>query len=417
MAKEVDFGALKKDFPILFAKMPNGKPLVYLDSAATSQKPRKVINTISKVYRKYNANPHRGAYWIAEKATEEYDRSKVRVARLINASSIEEVVYTRNTTESINLVAQTWGDANIGKGDHILISEMEHHSNIVPWLMLAHRKGAVLDYIKLDDSMTVLDEASLDEQLEKRPKLVAITHCSNVLGTIVDVKQIARKAHQKGAKVLVDGAQSAPHMPIDVKDIDLDFFAFSAHKMLGPSGVGVLYAKRDVLESMPPFLGGGHMIRTVAFDGFTSNELPWKFEAGTANIEGAIGFGAAIDYLKRIGMARIREHEKQLTKYALERISEIGGVSTFGLPADRLEHRAGVISFEIRGVHPHDVATIFDSEGVAIRAGHHCAMPLVVNKLKMPGLARMSFYIYNDEHDIDVAMAAIKATKRKFKVS
>ncbi len=416
MKGTVDFDSIREDFPILGTKTTNDRPLVYLDSAATSQKPRKVINAVSRFYRTCNANPHRGSYKISEAATEAYEKSKKKAARLINAGAWEEIVYTRNTTESINLVAQTWADENIGKGDHILISEMEHHSNLVPWLMLAHRKGAVLDYIRLNGSRTGLDEGSMEEQMAKSPKLVSITQCSNVLGAIVDVKKVARRAHERGAKVLVDGAQSVPHMSVDVREIGADFLAFSAHKMLGPSGVGVLWGRRELLEQMPPFLGGGQMIRSVEFQDFTTTELPWKFEAGTANIEGAVGFGAALDYLRKIGMDRIREHDVMLTKYALEGMSRLKGVEAFGPGLDRLDSKAGVVSFEIAGAHPHDVATIFDGEGVAIRAGHHCAMPLVVQILGKPALARMSFYLYNNAQDVDAGIAAIEKVKRTFKL-
>lgn len=411
----LDVEKIRKDFPILGIKI-DGKPLVYLDSAATSQKPRKVINAISKYYKKYNANIHRGVYKIAEEATEEYEKSKKKVARFIGAKSYEEIVYTRNTTESINLVALTWADSNVQKGDHILISELEHHSNIVPWQILARKKGAVLDYMKLDKANAKLDPASVEDQLAKNPRIVSVTHCSNVLGTIVDVKDLAKKAHSRGAKVLVDGAQSVPHMKVDVNDIDADFFAFSGHKMLGPTGIGVLYGKKDILDGMPPMFGGGDMIKTVEHYTYTPNDLPWKFEAGTSNIEGGIVLGVAVDYLKKIGMDNIRDHEKTLTKYALDRLSSVPGVEVFGLPSNQIDWRGGVVPFEIKGVHPHDVATIFDSEGIAIRAGHHCAMPLVVEVLKRPAISRMSFYLYNTESEVDAAVSAIDKVKSTFKI-
>ena len=412
---EFDVDKIRKDFPIL-GLVQDGKPLVYLDSAATSQKPRKVISAISKYYKKYNANIHRGVYRISIKATEEYEKSKKKVAKFINAHSMEEVVYTRNATEAINLVALSWAEQNIKNGDHILLSELEHHSNIVPWQILAKRKGAVLDYMRLDSERAELDQASVDKELRKNPKLVAISHASNVLGTIVDVKSIVREAHAHGATVLVDAAQSVPHMPVDVRDIDCDFMAFSGHKMLGPTGIGVLYAKRELLESMSPALGGGDMIKSVGFDDYTPNDLPWKFEAGTPNIEGGIALGVAIDYLRSIGMQNIREHEKKLTRYALEQLAKQSGVVVFGPNAEDMEHRCGVISFEIDGVHPHDVASIFDSEGIAIRAGHHCAMPLVVDVLKRPAVSRMSFYLYNRQSDVDAAISAIGQVKRVFKI-
>jgi cysteine desulfurase / selenocysteine lyase len=408
-----DVDKIRSDFPILGTKM-NGKQLIYLDSAATSQKPKAVIDALDDYYKTYNANIHRGLYKISEKATEEYTNSKVKVAKFINANDFDEIIYTRNTTESINLVAIAWGNANLKKGDHILISEMEHHSNIVPWMLLAKRTGAILDYIKLDKSNSKLDMESLDRELEKRPKIVAITHVSNVLGTINDVKDITKKAHKKAAKVLIDAAQSVPHMKVDVKDIDCDFFAFSAHKMLGPTGIGVLHAKRAILESMDPFMSGGDMIKTVTYDSSTWNDLPWKFEAGTSNIADGIAFGYAIDYLSKLGMNNIREHEKRLTKYALEKLGQIKGVKVYGPGIKDLENRGGVIAFAIEGIHPHDVAQIFDSEGIAVRAGHHCAMPLVTQKLNQVALSRMSFYIYNKESEIDAAIQAIYKVKKVF---
>jgi cysteine desulfurase/selenocysteine lyase len=412
---ELDVNGIRRDFPIL-GTVQDGKPLVYLDSAATSQKPKKVIAAISRYYRKYNANIHRGVYKISIEASEAYEKSKTKVAKFINAGSMEEIIYTRNATESINLVALSWAEQNIRSGDHILLSELEHHSNIVPWQILAKRKGAVIDYIRLDSDMAELDAASVDRELKKNPKIVAITQASNVLGTIVDVKSIAKEAHARGAAVLVDAAQSVPHMPVDVRDIDCDFMAFSGHKMLGPTGIGVLYAKKRILEETSPALGGGDMIKTVGFETFVSNDLPWKFEAGTPNIEGGIALGVAVDYLKRIGMQNIRDHEKRLTKYALGQLAKQSGVSVFGPDADDIDHRCGVISFEIDGVHPHDVASIFDQEGIAIRAGHHCAMPLVVNVLKRPALSRMSFYLYNKQSDVDAAISAIGQVKRIFKI-
>lgn len=412
----IDAGEVRKDFPIL-SKMMNGKPLVYLDSAATSQKPRQVIEAIREYYEGYNANIHRGIYEMAEHATEAYTDSKVKLAEFLNAGSYQEIVYVRNTTEAINLVALTWGAENIHKGDHVLISEMEHHSNMVPWIMLAKKTGAVLDYIKLDSTHSRLDMDSFEEHLAKKPKLLAITHASNVLGTINDVKKLTAMAHDAGAKVLVDGAQSAPHMPVDLKSIGCDFFALSGHKMLAPTGIGALYAKREILEGMQPLFGGGDMIRTVSYHDYTPNDLPWKFEAGTSNIEGGIGLGAAIDYLNGIGMDSIRAHEKQVTKYALERLDEISGVTVFGLPLKNLDERAGVVSFAIDRVHPHDVASIFDSEGIAIRAGHHCAMPLVTRVLEEAAVSRMSFYIYNTEDDVDKAVDAIGKVKKVFNVA
>ena len=406
---------IRRDFPILNVKM-RGHDLIYLDSAATSQKPVQVIDSMYQYYANYNANIHRGIYELAELATDAYDVSKDKIAKFINANSMEEIVYVRNTTEAINLAALSWGDANIKEGDHILISEMEHHSNLVPWLLLAKRKNAVLDYVKLDETKTILDNASLEEELEKGPKILAISHSSNVLGTINDAKAITSLAHSHGAAVLIDGAQSAPHMPVDVRSIDCDFFAFSGHKMLGPTGIGVLYAKKDILNSMPPVIGGGDMIRTVEKYACTWNDLPWKFEAGTPNIEGGIGLSAAVDYLNRVGMNNIYAHEKDITEYALRRLSEISNVKVFGPGYDSMSNRAGVISFAIEGVHPHDIASIFDSMGVAIRAGHHCAMPLVTELMNEAAVARMSFYLYNKKEEVDKAIDAIAEVKRIFKV-
>ena len=405
----------RKDFPILKIRM-NGKRFVYLDSAATSQKPRQVLEAMDYYYRNYNANIHRGIYKIAEKATEEYIESKRKIAKFINANSIEEIVYVRNTTEAINLVALAWGDANVRKGDHILISEMEHHSNIIPWMLLAKRKGAILDYIKLDRATCRLDMESLDRMLEKKPKMVAVTQVSNVLGTINNIKEIIKRAHKKGAMVLIDGAQSAPHMMVDVRDLDCDFFAFSAHKMLGPTGIGALYAKKEILEEMEPLFGGGDMIRTVSYNSYTWNDLPWKFEAGTSDIAGGIGFGAAVDYINKLGISSIRKHEQILTKYALEELDDVKGITVYGPSRKRMEERAGVIAFNLEKVHPHDVAQIFDSEGIAIRAGHHCAMPLVTEKLKQPALSRISFYLYNNKSDVDSAVKALEKVRKIFKM-
>lgn len=409
-----DINAIQSDFPILKIKI-NGKRLVYLDSAATSQKPRQVLEAMDDYYKTYNANIHRGIYKIAEKATEAYVESKVKTAKFINAKYMEEIIYVRNTTEAINLVALTWGNANVGKGDHILISEMEHHSNIVPWMLLAKRKGAVLDYIKLDKGNSRLDISSLESMLKKKPKIVAITQVSNVLGTINNLKEIIRMAHKSGALVLVDGAQAVPHMKVDVKELDCDFFAFSAHKMLGPTGIGVLYAKKEILEKTEPLFGGGDMIRTVQYDSYSWNDLPWKFEAGTSDVAGGIGLGAAIDYLNSIGMGNIRNHEIRLTKYAMDKLSRVKGVHIYGLDSKHFNERAGVIAFSLEKIHPHDVAQIFDSEGIAIRAGHHCAMPLVTERLMQPALSRISFYLYNTEKDVDAAISALEKTKNVFR--
>ncbi|MGI0100728.1 MAG: aminotransferase class V-fold PLP-dependent enzyme [Candidatus Micrarchaeaceae archaeon] len=410
-----DINEVRGEFPILKTEM-NGKPLVYLDSAATSQKPRQVIDAIDNFYRTYNANIHRGIYRISEQATENYIKSKEKVAELINAGSMNEIIYTRNTTESINLVALSWGNANVNKGDHVLISEMEHHSNMVPWMLLAKRKGAVLDYVSLDKSSSKIDMNSLNKMLDKDPKIVAVTHVSNVLGTINDVKEITKRAHKKGAMVLIDGAQAVPHMKVDVRSIGSDFYAFSAHKMLGPTGIGVLQASTEILDRMEPVLGGGDMIKSVSFDSCSWNELPWKFEAGTSNIAGGIGLGEAVDYLGYYGMPNIMMHERSLTEYALEKIGSIKGVKLYGLDGKDMDNRTGVISFGIDGVHAHDIAQVFDAEGIAIRSGHHCAEPLVTQKLNMPALARMSLYLYNKESEIDAAADAIDKVKKIFNV-
>ncbi len=411
---EFDVDKIRKDFPILAAEM-NGKPLVYLDSAATSQKPRQVINAVSRHYRKHNANIHRGIYRLSEEATEEYVKSKEAVAKFIHAKSYRSIVYLRSTTEAINAVARAWGDANVGAGDHVLITEMEHHSNIVPWQMLAKRKTAHLDYIKLKNK-SELDIEDYKSKLLLKPKMVAFTHVSNVLGTINDAKEVTRMAHEAGASVLVDGAQSVPHMPVDASDMGADFLAFSGHKMLGPSGIGVLYGREEVLENMEPFHGGGDMIRSVGFQESTWNELPWKFEAGTQNMEGAAGLWAAVKYLKKLGMENVRGHEKSITGYALDALAK-EGVTVFGLGRERVDGRAGVISFGVEGVHAHDVAQVFDSEGIAIRSGHHCAMPLVTKILGEPAVPRMSFYIYTKEQEIDNAVAAIRRVREVIRAS
>ena len=410
-----DVDSIRKDFPILNTLM-NKKHLAYLDSAATSQKPIQVIDAISNFYKTYNANIHRGIYQISERATEEYTKSKQMFADLINANSWREIVYVRNATEALNLAAISWGGANVKRGDHILISEMEHHSNLVPWLVLSRQKGAKLDYIKVDPKDGTLDMNSFLEQIEKQPKIVAVTQASNVLGTINDVKRISAIAHKAGAKILLDGAQSVPHMKVDVKEIGCDFLAFSGHKRLGPTGIGVLYAKDDILAEMEPLFTGGDMIRSVEFHDSTWNDLPWKFEAGTPNIEGAIAMNSAIEYINKIGINNIHAHEKKLVKYALGKMNDIRGVKTFGGSADDLSMRGGVISFAIKGIHPHDVSQIFDSQGIAIRAGHHCAMPLVTSVMREPALSRMSFYLYNTEEEIDRAIDAIGLAQKIFRV-
>jgi len=406
--------AIAADFPILAKPTSRGKRLVYLDSAASSQKPQVVIDALVDYYSSYNANIHRGVYEIAARATDAFEEARVKVARFVNAAHSAEIIWTRNTTEAINLVSFTWGMQNLKPGDAILTTQVEHHSNIVPWQLLAAKTGAELRYIQADDDGTLrLDDL---DTLLRGTKLVALSHVSNVLGSIAPLEQIVPRAHAAGALVLVDGAQSVPHMPVDVQALDIDFLAVSGHKMCAPTGIGFLYGKRALLEAMPPFLTGGDMIRTVAYDTTTYAELPWKFEAGTSNIADAIAFGTACDYLTGIGMPWIREHEIQITKYALERLAPFSarGLQCYG-PV-RAEDRGGVISFNFADIHAHDLASILDLEGVCIRAGHHCAMPLM-DKMNWPATARASFYLYTTEADIDVLVAALEKAAEVFKIA
>ncbi|MGZ3496003.1 MAG: cysteine desulfurase [Vulcanimicrobiaceae bacterium] len=401
------------DFPILRERTSRGKRLVYLDSAATSQKPQVVIDALVEYYSKYNANIHRGVYEIAARATDAFEGARAKVAAFLNVEP-EEVIWTRNTTEAINLVSYTWGLANLGPGDAIVTTQIEHHSNLVPWQMLAQKTGAQLRFIRVDDrGVHVLDD--LDELL-KGAKLVALSHVSNTLGTIAPLDIIIRKAHAAGARVLVDGAQAAPNLPLDLKALDADFYAISAHKMCGPTGIGVLYGKRELLEAMPPFLTGGDMIRKVGYEHTTFNDLPWKFEAGTSNIADAIAFGSAVDYLTGVGMDWVREHERALMRYAFDRLRtlESRGLVLYG-PQDP-DKVADVISFNFADIHPHDLASILDLEGVCIRAGHHCTMPLM-EKMGWPATARASFYIYNTEDDVDALVAALEKAAEVFKIA
>ncbi len=403
---------IRSDFPIFAHPTSRGNRLVYLDSAATSQKPQSVIDALDTYYREYNANIHRGVYEIAAHATEAFEAARARVARFINCTP-GELVWTRNTTEAINLVAYAWGNANVRAGDVILLTELEHHSNLVPWQLLAQRTGAELRFIPIDErGVLVLD--GLDRLLEGC-KILSIAHVGNTLGTIQPLDAIIPRARAAGAIVVIDGAQAAPHLPIDVAALDCDFYAFSAHKMLGPTGIGALYGRRSLLESMPPFLSGGDMIRTVAYDRTTFNEPPWKFEAGTSNIADAIAFGSAIDYLADVGLGWIREHEKRLTRYALERLASLAprGLAVYG-PKDP-EQTGGVLSFNLGDVHAHDVASILDTEGVCVRAGHHCTMPLM-EKMGWHSTARASFYLYNGEEDVDALVLALEKAARIFKL-
>ena len=400
--------ALRREFPILQQQV-NGKPLAFLDSAASSQKPRRVISCLEEYYERYNANVHRGVYKLSEEATFAFERARGKVARFVGAHSPKEIVFTRNTTEAINLVARAWGDANLRAGDRILLTTMEHHSNLVPWQQLAQRTGAKLEFLEVDGAgRLVLDD--LDQKLAS-VKLVALTQQSNVLGTINPVRQIAARAHDAGALVLVDGAQSVPHMPVNVQELGADFLAFSGHKMCGPTGIGVLWGRRQVLESMPPFLGGGSMIRSVALYEATYADVPARFEAGTPAIGEAIALGEAVDFLTDVGMEKIYAHEQHLLAYALERLAEVSGLRLFGPPT--AEARGAVVSFTLEGVHPHDVAAVLDGEGVAVRAGHHCCQPLHT-LLDIPATARASFYLYNMPEEVDRLVAALEKTKRLF---
>lgn len=406
---QFDVLAIRCEFPILQQEV-NGKPVAFLDNAASSQKPRAVLDCLQDYYRRYNANVHRGIYRFSEEATFAYERARGKVARFIGAASPRELVFTRNATEAVNLVARAWGDANIRSGDRILLTLMEHHSNIVPWQMLAARTGARLDYLMIDgEGRLVLDE--LDTKLTERTKLVAVTHQSNVLGTINPVRLLAERAHAVGALILVDGAQSVPHMPVNVQELGCDFLAFSGHKMCGPTGIGGLWGRREVLEAMPPFLGGGSMIKVVELDYSTYADVPARFEAGTPAIAEAIALGEAVDFLNRIGMAAIRQHEQELLAYALERLSEVRGLTIHG--PRTTEQRGGVISFTLAGVHPHDVAAVLDGEGVAVRAGHHCTQPLH-RHLDVPATTRASFYIYNTAEEVDRLVAGLEKAKRLF---
>ena len=400
---------IRKQFPILDQEV-NGHPLVYLDSAATSQKPQVVIEALEKYYREYNSNVHRGVHTLGTRATDGYEGAREKVRKFINASATEEIIFTKGTTASINLVAASYGRKHIQKGDEIVISMMEHHSNIIPWQQLALQTGATLKYLPLQEDGTIsLDDAK--EIVTPNTKIVSVMHVSNVLGVINPIKELAELAHNNGAVMVVDGAQGAPHIKIDVQDLNCDFYALSGHKMCGPTGIGVLYGKKHLLEEMPPIEFGGEMIDFVDLYDSTWKELPWKFEGGTPIIAGAIGLGAAIDFLESIGLENIEKHEHKLAAYALQRMSEIEGLTIYG-PMDASK-RAGVITFNLDDVHPHDVATVLDAEGIAVRAGHHCAQPLM-RWLKASATARASFYLYNTEDDIDRLVEGLVKTKEYF---
>jgi len=404
---------IRKDFPVLDRRVRDDKKLVYLDNAATTQKPNQVIDAISDYYKNHNSNIHRAVHALAEESTEAFEHTRDKVAEFLNIQDPQEVIFTKGTTEAINLVANAWGRDNVKEGDIIVTTEYEHHSNIVPWQLLTQDKKAQLKYIDIDDNGELKLE-QLDEYLATgKVKLVACSHTSNVLGTISPVKEIVSKCKNAGVKILIDGAQAVPHMKVDLSDLDCDFYAFSAHKMLGPTGVGVLWAKKEILQKMTPYQGGGDMIREVHKYETTWNDLPYKFEAGTPNIADVIGFKNAIEYLQKIGMENVREHEKELTKYALERMEKISGITLYGVKD--VEKRGGVISFNFNDVHPHDVGTIIDKDGVAIRSGHHCAQVLM-EKLNVAATNRASFYVYTTKEEIDALISSLENVAKVFKL-
>lgn len=410
---ESSFENLRKDFPILERTVRDNKPLVYLDNASTTQKPNQVIDAINNYYRNHNANTHRAVYALAEEATEAYEATRDKIADFVNIKDRQEIIFVRGTTEAINLVSYAWGRSHIKEGDIIVTTEYEHHSNIVPWQLLTQEKGAKLEYIRMDDDgELILDD--LDKFLATgKVRLVAFSLMSNVLGTISDAEKIVEKCKTAGVLVLIDGAQAVPHIKVDVERLGCDFFAFSGHKMLGPTGIGVLWVRKSVLETMSPFHGGGDMIREVHKYETTWNDLPYKFEAGTPNIADVVGFGAAIDYLSKIGMENVREHEIELTTYAMEKLSKVKGLYIYG--TKDISKRGGVISFNFADVHPHDVAQIVDNEGIAVRSGHHCAQVLM-ERLNVAATSRASFYIYNTKKDIDVLVNSLNKVAEVFKL-
>ena len=398
-----DVAAVRRDFPIFETG------IAYLDSANTSQRPKQVTGAMLEYFEKFNSNIHRAAYRIAEEATVRYEATREKVRALINAASTKEIVYVRGTTEAINLVAYSWGRANIKEGDLIVLTILDHHSNIVPWQILAAEKGAHVEYVDIDEKGE-LRQDQFAKLLERKPKLVAFNLVSNAMGTINPARDMTAAAKKAGATVLIDGAQSTPHQPVDVRALGCDFYAFSGHKMLGPTGAGILYGRRELLEAMPPFMGGGDMIKTVSTERTTYHDLPWKFEAGTQAIAEVIGLGAAVDYLTNLGMDAVRAHELEVTEYAYESLSELDGITVFGPPPSR---RAGVISFAVEGIHPHDLATIADRDQVCLRAGHHCAMPLMT-RLGIAATARASFYVYTQKEEVDRLVSSIKEAQRIF---
>jgi cysteine desulfurase/selenocysteine lyase len=402
--RTLDVAAIRKDFPIFETG------IAYLDSANTSQRPRQVTGAMLEYFEKFNSNIHRAAYRIAEEATVRYEATREKVRAFINAASTKEIIYTRGTTEAINLVAYSWGRQNIKAGDLIVLTILDHHSNIVPWQILAAEKNAKIEYVDIDEKGE-LRQDQFAELLKRGPKLVGFNIVSNALGTMNPAHEMVAAAKAAGATVLVDGAQSTPHQPVDVRALGCDFYAFSGHKMLGPTGAGILYGRRELLEAMPPFMSGGDMIKTVRIEGTTYHDLPWKFEAGTQAIGEVIGLGAAVDYLTNLGMDAVRAHELEITEYAYEALSEVEGLTVYGPPPSR---RAGVISFTLEGIHPHDLATIADRDQVCLRAGHHCAMPLMT-RLDVAATARASFYIYTQRDEVDRLVGSIREAQRIFK--
>ena len=391
---DFDVERVRADFPLLRQQI-NGKPLVYLDNGATSQKPQCVIDELVRYYTTENANVHRGVHTLSQLATDDYEGARSKVRRFLNGADDREIIYTRGTTEGINLVAQTFGRQNVGPGDEIVVSNMEHHSNIVPWQMLCEEKGAVLRVVPIDDSGELLMD-EYEAMVGPRTKLVSITHVSNALGTVVPVERIVGIAHAQGVPVLLDGAQAVPHMPVDVRRLDCEFYVFSGHKLFGPTGIGILYGKGEILEALPPFQGGGEMIKSVTFEKTIYNDLPYKFEAGTPNIAGAIGLGAAVDYVQALGFEGIEAHEAELLEYGTRALSAIDGLRIVGTA----HHKAGILSFTLENIHPHDIGTILDEQGIAVRTGHHCAQP-VMQRFQIPATARASMAFYNTKHDID----------------
>lgn len=408
----LDYKKIRDDFPIL-KELMNGKPLVFLDSAASSQKPQRVIEAFADYYRCRNANIHRGAYRLSYEATDLYEGTRHKMAKFIGAPDPESIIFTRNTTESINLIAYSYAMNSLHEGDEIVVSELEHHSNLVPWMMVARKTGAVLRHIPLTDDYRY-DYSRLHEVISDRTRIVSVAHMSNAVGTIHDLKRLGEAARSVNAIFAVDGAQGACHLPVDVQAIDCDFYSLSAHKMLGPTGVGVLYGRKKLLEEMEPFLGGGDMILTVSKDDFKPAPLPNKFEAGTPNIAGVVAFAVALEYLKQIGLENIHEHEMALTSYALEEMKKVPGIRLFG--TEHMQERGGVVSFLIDGVHPHDIGSILDEEGIAIRAGHHCCEPFMKRE-GLPGTARASFYLYNGPEDVDALVLGLKKVASIFKVA